>query len=719
MASRPLSDVLGSVSAHALVGLALALAPGCVEVPPVQFVDTGPSDPQPDIGPPSPMGDGALPAPDRGVEPPPDQGAAADLGEPADRGVQPDAGASINPGPCPGSCPSPDQIATYVNIERFDAIRVLNDGSIVVAGFSTNALAVDALGPEVRPLERGEALPQLREAGQGDAVLLRLDDDLQAIGSITRLPRDRLGPIKSMQLTDGRDEADDLLLAADFTGGVDGEEPGLVILKVTAPRRGAGSQMQHQIAVEVSDGYRRQPFLGSADDGLLFFAVGSPQSPLNELQAVRPGSGRAVIPSWRHHRLESGETHLGTTATAPGGVGESRLPLRFEDQCTLRTWRGEPGAASFGVDIGDGNGGVLVGPAPFDAYFGGVCEDPSAPLDREGPVGLNLTRLVGGFAVAALTVDRRNGRLYLALQAESDVPEGGSRDQVPTLIAFDPGGEISWWRHLHPGGLAEDGVVRARTSSEGQAITGLAIDYENDELVVAAQTTLTSPELALWGAVAGEPGFQRRPPEPNPPGAAIGWLGRLALATGDARAVTHVYAHDGDLAAEPTRAGRLRCFVDTEAAQGLVPQTTPFSPGLIRVGPQGQVAVVMHANTLESTPDALLPGPAPTGRPALTATTTVRIYSADLRTVLYSTRIGTIPEGGAIGDAISGEILVNDLDFTADGELLVVGHQRAGVGALPTANVPPWGVAEWARRANVPTQAVFLRLVPRPECGAE
>ncbi|MCB9527244.1 MAG: hypothetical protein H6701_02440 [Myxococcales bacterium] len=224
-----------------------------------------------------------------------------------------------------------------------------------------------------------------------------------------------------------------------------------------------------------------------------------------------------------------------------------------------------------------------------------------------------------------------------------------------------------------------------------------------------------SAARTLWPA-PDAPGFQG-PPPPVPELAeqpTIGWLGRFTL-DGALIAATHVFDPRRDDPAN-RRPGRLRCWTDTDATAAPEPTTLQLFRQSLAIGPHGEIALRARVARPLTTPDAWQPAP-PTADATPVGMELIRVFDADLSTVLYSTVVEA-----TTGDPMPGRtVIVEDITFDIDGRLLVVGRQIAlqASGRLPTLAVPAWGRAEpYTIPEAIPAARAFLlRLALDPTCG--
>lgn len=619
-------------------------------------------------------------------------------------------------GPCARRCPSPAQIAAHPPLDRLYAVRPLGDGTALLGGWSADlAPLAERIGAPVVevPLVRDD--PEAEPVEAGVPVLLHVADDLSTVLAVYHLPAGSTGPITDIQLGGGGGGPTIYLStregrATTYTAG-----QGYRVLRFAAPPSVDGAAFDRSWVVTAGGAYRLSPPWVAGADATLFAVDAEPNSSTGSVALwFGPDGAARIIDAWRHHVGNLGLTRYGGP---PLGAQRSFFPLENSVRCGLRTWFATADAGRFDEPVPDGNGGERIGPWPFDAFTAGPCVLLGSDLEPTTP-GEHGWRMVPGRSVDVSGVERgADGALFLAFDSAAERPESGDTDTVPTVLALGPDGARRWWRRPHPEGSAMSPVFAPTASPVPQDLTALAYDPGGGgtapSVVVVARTTVAL-DASLWpGTISGAPQpFQQPPLQPN--ANPVGWIGRLDAATGDLRAATHVFGQTVNFSPEHGRAGRLACFVDTDRVSGFVQPTRPDRGGLA-VGPAGEVAISGVAAGLGMTPDAWQVTGAPEVADALVPF--VRIYDRDLSTVLYSSAVGPGLDP-ADPRAIGRDLEITDLAFTADGALLVVGHQT-GEGRLAAVGVPAWADAEWpeAQRGEGATRAVVLRLVPDPACG--
>lgn len=687
-----------------------ALVTGCIDVPDRR----GQSGDQPpaDAGAP-PLAADADPDPDLFRGPPPDADFDATPRD-AEIDAAPDAGPDAAPdGLCPAPCPADEQLAAYAPLQRLDAVHVLPDGSVLVAGPTDD---LDGLLTLLRsraldPAHIELPVEELPAAGVGvQPMLLHLSPDLSELWTLTRLPAAATGPIVAIR---AGPDGGLFLVTRHGTGRVEANggaalDRGYAVIALRAPPSADDPDVtQRAQLVPAAGTYQEVPPAAFGPDGSAAVVLGSANPPaISEIRRLAPDGTTQVMPGWRHH-VTAGAPVFG----APAGAAYSVLPLTLGDRCTLRTAIGEPGALQLYIEsTPDGAGGPRFGQRPFDAFAREACPPPpvlSPPTAGGHGWGMSpgLPADVGGLALAP------DGALVVGLDAQARDVDGNT-DRVPAVVAYAADGALRWWQRLHPDAVElSPEVVAPVAATTDQDVVALALDTtdpDNPAVVVAARG-VTADLHPLWDHPDGFQGLPR-------PGAAgpstVGWIGRLSMTDGALEAATWIYRVNADPTPDRVRSGRLRCFID-ETRVAAAPQPVTLARGRLAIGPAGQVAVAGFGVGLSTTPDALQPSGAPIESPS---TAFVRIYDRDLSTVLYATAVG--PEQA---DGLGINVQITDLAFTPEGHLLVTGTQVAagGGGALPTREVPPWAQAEWPAEVQAAerSRGFVLRLVPDPECS--
>lgn len=745
------------VLAPSLLQMALLALPGCVDAPIRLFeIDASPGaqgdgglDHDGDGGRESSdaalrldLGNGrdGAPTPDRGLsdaradqEPtdqdPTDQDPSdQDLSDqdPADLGM-PDLGPDPS---CPLGCAVDDTLATYLALDRIDAVARLPDGEIVLGGASapldllalatTAGSALAALGGSDNPLD---------PVHTGTPFFMRLSADLASVRGIYHL--DTVGAPFS-KLVPLPDDGFRLFASGQFGPEVPVESPlvanaGFYLAEINQPDEGTYRLAAWSFVGAAGD-IQRMPTWAPRANGDVFRAYGHALSPHWGAALWSPIEGAPIaVNTWRHHYQTDAPIPLRVGTPAPPGYF-SFLPFNGAVYCPERSW--DP--IAFAERPLDAIGDDRQGRYAFDGYGSGPCTINGAsslapPVPDMGAHGWRIDYATT-FEVSDAVVDPRTGELYFALNARAvraDAIPGadgtyppGTTDLVPTVIKYHADGSLAWWQRLHP--QIVNGIAVA--SPAEQRVLALALDLRPGTpgaLVVLAQTEIGDPH-PLWPEAPGaRPGFQQPPPRIEPdeaPQPRVAWLGRFDL---DGRLLAATYSFDPRFDdATARRPGRLACWTDTDRAADPTPAFLRLFRQSLAIGPNGEIALHARGARVLTTPDAWQPArpPAQAGGAALEL---VRVFDSTLEQVLYSSVIED-----AIDDPTADrEVIVEDIAFDAAGRLLVVGRQvdLATSGPLPTIAVPRWGRATPFDPSGDPppaSRAFLLRLALDPECGA-
>ncbi|MCB9527242.1 MAG: hypothetical protein H6701_02430 [Myxococcales bacterium] len=629
------------------------------------------------------------------------------------------------PGPleCPAGCAVADTLAAYLPVERVDAVARLPDGQIVIGG----AASLAALRAFAGPLGADEIAGPVFPADGAHATrpfIARLSADLSVLHGVEYL-RVEAGAVDAIRPLASRGELR-LYVSGQYGPTLPVDAPlfdriGYYLAELTLS--GDGLTSRATSVVSAGGGNQTSPTWAPRPDGVVFQVNGHPFG--REWSAgiyARVGELPVPVAGWRHHQRIDGLTNPVFVGQGPVGAF-GFLPFIGPDFCPQRSWDD----AAFGERPDDGRGGQNLGRYPFDGFGSGPCATTGvatvAPaLPDVGPHGWRIDNSLT-FEAADAVIDPNGDALYLALNATAlrgdAVPvngehPAGATDRVPTVLRQDRDGRLVWWRRLHRQQLADGTPV---PSLAAQRVLALALDPRPPgALVVLAETTIGDVH-PLWPAPAdGAAGFQRPPPAVV--GAAeqpvVGWLGRFAL-DGTLLAATYVFDPRRD-DPDDRRPGRLGCWTDTDRAADPQPVPLRLERHALAIGPAGEVAIRARAARALTTPDAWLPAP-PTAEAPGAEMELVRVFDADLSTVLYSTVI----EEAIERPMPERDVIVQDIAFDAFGRLLVVGRQiaPAGAGRLPTLAVPQWGRAEpVSDLIDPPSSAFLLRLARDPACGA-
>jgi hypothetical protein len=672
------------------------------------------------------------PMPDRGLsdEGPADQEPTDQ--QPSDQDPSDHGPPDLGPDPsCPLGCAVDGTLATYLALDRIDAVALLPGGDIVLGGATEGLDLLDfAAAADIDATIIGGAGILHDGVHPSVPLLVRLSPDLATVRSLEYLNTPAAPFSKLVPLT--TDDGFRLYASGQYGADAAGEAPlpdwtGYFITEMS--RRDDGSfTLDAWSAVGAAGDIQRTPTWAPRLNGDVFRAYGHALSPHWGAALWSPIEGAAVpVHTWRHHyQIAEQPIPLRIGTPAPPGYF-SFLPFNGAVYCPERSWD----AIAFAERSLDAMGDARQGRYAFDGYGSGPCTINGAsslapPMPDMGAHGWRIDYATT-FEASDAVVDPATGALYFALNARAlraDAIPGadgtyppGTTDLVPTIIKHNPDGSLAWWQRLHP--QIVDGIAVA--SPAEQRVLALALDLRPGTpgaLVVLAQTEIGDSHPLWQQAPGARPGFQQPPPAIDIDEAAqprVAWLGRFSL---DGRLLAATYVFDPRFAdATARRPGRLACWTDTDRAADPTPASLRLFRQSLAIGPNGEIALHARGARALTTPDAWQPArpPAMAGGAALEL---VRVFDPMLEQVLYSSVI----EDAIADPTADREVIVEAIAFDAAGRLLVVGRQTdlATSGRLPTVAVPPWGRATPFDAGGDPppiSRAFLLRLAFDPQCG--
>ena len=578
--------------------------------------------------------------------------------------------------------------------EVFRDVHRLSDGSLLVSGQADNLDWVPAGVPRTVLPATG-----LQSAAQGQiGFILHTDGDFGAIRRVvhwpvgtardvfkirsTEVPGSRTGAVYISGARDGA-STDGYYLARLVGNGVDAPISGVAwVYNVPA----GGNHKE------------RQPWDVGGDGGVVYGTGREFDPNWATIEKLDAQGRRAVVEHWHAHWHAGGEWN-GTPASSYPSTSQalqySAIVMKVNRRGSLRSTRYSD-YMLFQADSND-NGGRR-GRFPDDYYHANQCElaGPSLACPNTGP-GYTGYRAVAAQTqrVGAIAVDRRDNAIYFGYATKSVLPDGNP-DFEPAIVAMAADGRLLWWDR----GYQET----PQNSSPDQYIDGLAIDHARDRLVVLGRSHGNN-SINFWRAtdvVLPNPrGFQHQFTGTNG-NVHVSWLGSYARASGRLQAATYV----AEYVEGSTNFGSLH----DDLLLGGWPDPNTGWPNLnttrcgadagfsgeIAIGPQGDVGLLCTGRRTLTTTDAHQRMPLPNVTPyeAGTWNDFVRVYSADLASVRYSSLLTgawdrVTGQGGDNTDLVG-------IDFAADG-VRVVGRHTANIAnvpngvAVPTTGVPAWG----------------------------
>jgi hypothetical protein len=580
--------------------------------------------------------------------------------------------------------------------EVFRDVHRLSDGSLLVAGQASNLDWIPAGVPRTVLPSTG-----LQSASAGNVgFILHTDGDFSAIRHVVHWPAGTARDVFKIRSTEvpGSRTGAIVISGSRDSGTTDGYYLArLVGNGVDAPISGVAWVYN----VGASGGHKdRQPWDVGGDGGVVFATGREFDTNWAAIEKLNAQGQRTTVEHWHAHWHAGGEWD-GTPASSYGNAAQplqySAVVMKVNRRGSLRSTT----TADFALLQADGNGNTgRKGRFPDDYYHTAHCELSGTNTCANTGPGYTGYRAASAQTqrVGAIAVDRRDNAIYFGYSTKSVLP-GGNPDFEPAIVAMEANGRLRWWDR----GYRET----AQNSSPDQYIDGLAIDHARNRLVVLGRTHGNNV-INFWRgsevtASTGAAGFQNQFTGTNG-NIHISWLGSYALTTGRVQASTYVAefvegsTNYGAAHPDPLLGG----WPNPNAGWPDVNTTRCGADagfhGEIAIGPQGEIGLLCTGRRTLTTTDAHQRMGLPNVTPRDTGTWNdfVRVYSADLASVRYSSMLTGAwnRSTGAGGDNTD---LVG-IDLAADG-VRVVGRHTAnatnvanGV-AVPTSNAPAWGAA--------------------------
>ena len=453
--------------------------------------------------------------------------------------------------------------------------------------------------------------------------------------------------------------------------------------------RGGATQLLWAVTVLAAGSLAvEQPWDVGADGKVTLTATatdGSADWP--ELQRLGVDGVPQVVEGWREHYNSAGELlHVTPASAAPTAAVRSVVVLQSSAaRCGLRSWS----SADFNAFASDGNGGARRGIWPNDALMSLPCDvtSPSAGLGAAGYTDL-VWDTSGVTDVSSVVVDRRDGTVYLGLQAPS------TTGSVPAVVAWSSDGQLLGWTRMMPETAAATAPVLE--------VADLAVDYAANRLVVLARgkRTTDTPRY-FWSDPSGNGFFQDIAGGCHSNDCWSSWIAKYDMADGLVLAAATFVA---ELAAEAAAAGNAG-FVDLggQLAGFADPNQLPASGSLLlgdtycshlSVDSSSLTYVACTGLHTATTVDAHHAMWDVAGLGTATGIASrnafVRVYTSDLSTISFSSLItGEFDTAGVGGDNVD----LAAVSPLAGGLVVVASHDAAKQSnSIPTNNATSnWG----------------------------
>ncbi|MEM1214217.1 MAG: T9SS type A sorting domain-containing protein [Bacteroidota bacterium] len=590
--------------------------------------------------------------------------------------------------------PAQNQVfyAGNAGTETFEDVVQLSDGTFLLAGSADN---LDWLPPGTERIELTADEIANEQGTNKIGFILQLSTTLDTVLRAVYLPAGSAENIRYLKTTNApRTPTADLYISGRT---LDSEAGGYFIARLegnfvdAAP---TGLTWVYNVRCEPGDYAAAYQPWDVDGQGRVYYVMGDSHDwNWSALYRLNADGQQDVVEHWRTHWKTAGGEYRNTPASSSGEpLSHSGIVFKRDARCNLRSWT----ETDYNEVSSDGNGGTKRGKWPLDALFGGPC-DPAGEAPTNGPgytgysPGSTFT-----YGPSSVCVDRRNGDLYLGLNAKSVLPDGNP-DFEPAVMKMTPQGELLWWSRLYHEVDSEGAILN---SSPDQYIDGLAVDYSaalpNSTLVVNARCHGNNVENFWEGnTIFNDPvqsGFQNRFTGTNG-NIHISWLGKLAAGNGELQSSTYV----AEMGQNTTGMGsphpdpRLAAWPNPNAGW-LQLNTTRLVQNTLKVTADGSVIVLGSGRRPFTTNTAHQQSPSPYGEGRSAWSCFVRQYAADFTLPVYS----SILRGA--WDTLSTEpplnVEVNNVFKTADG-LVVVGQHLGTENDLPVANIPAWGTATY------------------------
>lgn len=454
---------------------------------------------------------------------------------------------------------------------------------------------------------------------------------------------------------------------------------------------GIPTRMDWVVNVKCADGgypARNQPWDVDAEGRVYYVRGDSHAYNWSAMYRLGPDGERQVVEHWRTHWKVAGGEYRATPASSfPEGIDalqESGIVFKRDGRCNMRSWTYE----EYEEQSPDGNGGVKQGKWPMDVLFSGPCDPEEDNPNTSGP-GYTGYKPAGIFTYgpSVVTVDRRNGDVYLGINMRSVLP-GGQPDFEPAVVRFDRTGKLVWWTRLYHEVRADSSK---HNSTPDQYIDGVAIDYAFDNVIVNARchgnnvenfwegnTINSRPSANAWkNQFTGSSGNIH-----------ISWLGRLDM---DATLLASTYVAEMPNGAKGAGARLTDPLMDgwpNPNAGWPDLNTTRLVPNTLKVTGDGHVLIVGQGRRTMTTANAYQKMPKPGNGTTSRWNHFIRQYEDDFTRPMYSSLVAppwdTLNEQGGL------EVRVHNF-FKTDQGVVFVGEQNGQGRCLLTSGVPSFG----------------------------
>lgn len=577
--------------------------------------------------------------------------------------------------------------------EVFYDVLQLNDGTFLTCGYAENLDWINASVPRTQLSYQGSIPNGLGSNRYG--FILQFSSDLQTMLQLVHFPQGAVEDIRFMKTNALPYQPIDNLYISCNTADTDNNNGGYIIAQLNRNFvNGVPDELSHFAVVWAKSGPKDVHPWDVSGDGKVYYVSGEAHGyDWSAMYSLDENFNRRIVENWRTHWLTNNTEWYGTASSNPGGLAAVRysgIALKIWNRCELRSWTWE----EFSGIYPDGNGGTRKGAWPADILFNSPCDPQSPTATGPGYTGYSAEACCPVWGVSSVVVDRRNGDFYIGMNFKSYSVPFDSPDFEPAVIKMDENGTLRWWSRLYHEITAQGDTME---SLPDQYIDGLAIDYANDKLVIAARSHGNNTEN-LWegNTVAANPqayGFK------NQFTGVTGdihesWLGKLSMADGVLSNCTYVAEMTdatGSLGT-PHPDPNLDGWPDPNTGWPNL-NTTYIGKNALKVSSSGDVCLLGTGRRTLTTANAYQKMVKPYYGGSSCWNDFVRVYDSDLHLPKYSSLVvgvwDTLTQQGGANTNLYG------VYKTVNG-LVVVGRQNADALASPQGNpIPVTGVPAW------------------------
>ena len=579
--------------------------------------------------------------------------------------------------------------------EVFYDVMQISDGSILVVGGADNLDWIADDIPRTQFAFNGNIPNSLGTNRYG--FILKLSSDLQSIQHVTHFAQGVVEDIRFIKSnTKNYDLTSDLYISCS-TEDTDDNNGGYVICKLNNNFvEGIPDSFDWMRVVWAKTGPKQYHPWDVAADGRVYYVSGESHGyDWSALYCLNQSGERMKVENWRTHWRQNGTEFRGTPASSnpdesTNPVNYSGVVLKTWGRCELRSLTQE----DFDVITPDGNGGTRKGKWPLDLFFDSPCDFENPVTNGPGYSGYSQESCCPVFGATCIVVDKETNNFYVGLNVKSYSVEFESPDFEPAVIAFDDTGELLWWSRLYHEITPEGDTM---VSLPDQYVDALAIDYQNNKLVVGARAHGNNTENFWEGnTIASDPsayGFQNQFTGTNG-NIHESWIGKLNLDNGvltNSTYMAELAEGTGGLGI-PHPDPNLASWPDPNSGWPDV-NTTRLSVNNMKVSSTGDVIVIAEGRRTMTTANAYQQNISPYDDGMGCWNSFVRVYDEPLRVPKYSSLV--VGQWDPLTQEGGGNIKLYGVWKNSFG-VICVGKQNATNNVsdgnpIPLINVPQWG----------------------------